>query len=86
MDATIDRLIEKKETELVSLISLSDYCLVQKIEYIDLIKINAQVNYFQVFQGLFAMLNNKQIRFYMSKLSLLKYTKMKNYMLKLISI
>ncbi len=86
MDATIDRLIEKKETELVSLISLSDYCLVQKIEYIDLIKINAQVNYFQVFQGLFAMLKNKQIRFYMSKLSLLKYTKMKNYMLKLISI
>ncbi len=63
VDVSIDNLIEKKETELVSVISLSDYCSGHKIEHIDLIKIDAQGNSFQVLQGLFEMLKNKQIRF-----------------------
>lgn len=63
VDVSIDSLIEKKETEMVSLISLSDYCLQKKIDFIDLVKIDTQGNSFQVLHGLASMLKNKQIKF-----------------------
>ena len=63
VDISIDSLIEKKETEMVSVISLSDYCLQKKIDFIDLVKIDTQGNSFQVLHGLASMLKNKQIKF-----------------------
>lgn len=63
VDSSIDSLIEKKENELVSVINLTDYCFEKKIEHIDLIKIDAQGNSFQILQGLFEMLKNKQIQY-----------------------
>ena len=63
VDSIIDDLTEKKNVEKISVIRLNDYCIDNKITNIDLIKIDAQGNSFQVLNGLVNMLESKKISY-----------------------
>jgi FkbM family methyltransferase len=63
VDNTIDRFLEKKGIQEVSVIKLSDYCFQKKIEFIDLVKIDAQGNSYNILKGLSCFLSSKNVRY-----------------------
>ena len=63
VDEHINNLTQKKSTQTVDVVKLSEYCLQHGVSEIDLIKIDTQGNSYNVLKGLEPLLKEKKIKY-----------------------
>lgn len=63
VDGAIDLLTQNQSTESVVVVNLDEYCKENRIEFIDLIKIDTQGNSYNVLKGFEFFLRNKRVKY-----------------------
>lgn len=61
VDDSVNGLLQTTGSEIVPVINLSDYCINEKIDFVDLIKIDTQGNSYNVIKGLRPLLLEKKV-------------------------